>query len=320
MMTLADARQIPGMIEPVEQELLFNLARSIPLNSEDSIVEFGSFFGRSTYCLSLGLQENPTRNPTHKVRAFDSFSCAVNGAFAGHVTQFAKAGNVENLIKRQEDRLDFSEVFRHYLRNFSTRGLLDFYQWELSDSQPPAGNIALMHVDSPKFYDELKFIFYRFFPKLRAGSKIVFQDYFYHWSATLIAAVQVLKKDGWINYEYSAATSLVVTVNKPFQAADLLAIDLQMQDKAAVLGLIDSAISDTRSLRIDRPEVFIPRLTFAKIQYLWELGLHQEVTRVISDFFNTGNALNLQLVDDFIELMSYGFSIRKLYELDHQTP
>lgn len=317
-MTISDAQQIPGMIEPIEQELLFNLTRSISLNNEESVVEFGSFFGRSTYCLSRGLQDNPARNQTNKVRAFDSFSCAINGAFAGHVGQFSKRGNVESLVRRHENHLDFSDVIKHYLQSFSDLGLLELYQCELSDSHPPAGNIALMHVDSPKFYDELKFILYRFFPRLRPGSKIVFQDFFYHWSATLVAAVQVLKEHGWISYEFSAATSLVVTVNKPFQAADLLAVDLQMQDITLVPDLIDSAISDARNLQIDRPEVFIPRLILAKIQHLWEKGQHQEASQAIANFFNAGGSLNQQLVNDFMELMSYGFSIRKLYELDHQ--
>ena len=54
-MTLLDkAKKIPGMIEPIEQSMLFELAQNVQLSSNDYIVEFGTFFGRNTYCLSSG--------------------------------------------------------------------------------------------------------------------------------------------------------------------------------------------------------------------------------------------------------------------------
>ena len=44
-MNFEEANNIPGMIELVEREMLFNQAREISLIETDCVVEFGSFFG-----------------------------------------------------------------------------------------------------------------------------------------------------------------------------------------------------------------------------------------------------------------------------------
>ena len=58
-MNFEEANNIPGMIELVEREMLFNQAREISLLETDCVVEFGSFFGRSTNCIAQGLSVNP---------------------------------------------------------------------------------------------------------------------------------------------------------------------------------------------------------------------------------------------------------------------
>ena len=39
---------IPGMIEIVEQKNLYNIVSNLNLEKNDSLIEFGTFFGRST--------------------------------------------------------------------------------------------------------------------------------------------------------------------------------------------------------------------------------------------------------------------------------
>ena len=48
------AMAIPGMIEHIEQKNLFDSVRSLKLEKDDCLIEFGSFFGRSTFCISEG--------------------------------------------------------------------------------------------------------------------------------------------------------------------------------------------------------------------------------------------------------------------------
>ena len=51
---------VPGMVEFIEQQALVSNAQSISLSPDDVIIEFGSFFGLSTKCLSHGLIQNST--------------------------------------------------------------------------------------------------------------------------------------------------------------------------------------------------------------------------------------------------------------------
>lgn len=317
-MELSESNKIPGMIEPDEQELLYNLSKDVELEHGEIIVEFGTFFGRSTNCLAQGLTKNSSFHSSNQIWAYDSFSCVNNGRFAKLVTGYAKAGGVADLIRTDESRLDFRDVFKHYLKSHIQSGLIKPIYAELTDSFPPEKPITLMHVDSPKFYDELKVILFRFFPQLKTGSKVVFQDYFYHWSATLIAAVQAIKNSGLFAFKGSVATSLIVELTKSPTMKDIMEVDLVMNQKKQIPILIDQAIAECSKYTIDRPQQFLPRLYLAKFQYLWEVGKTDEAARSIADFFDSGGKLNQAVVNDYMEMIENGFSIRSAYELDYQ--
>ena len=309
---------IPGMIESIEQEMLIELAETVKLDKNDLIIEFGSFFGRSTYCLASGLKYNRSSSPSNKIIAFDSFMCRKDGSFYPHVMNCAKLGKVEKLIKYENNDIDFESIFKHFLNNEITNNLVKVEKVELKNTYPiENSNIALMHIDSPKFYDELKYVFFRFFPKLKLGSIIVFQDYFYHWSATLIAAVQQLKKLNIISFEYSKASSLCIKVIKVPTKDDLLFIDNEMKSNNAIIDLLDNSINQINEYPIDRESKFVHRLYLAKIQFLWEIRDFEEATFILSNIFKNNKSLSQNFVDDYLELMKYGFSIRSLYIKDH---
>ena len=99
-------QNIPGMIEPVEQKILYRLASELQLQKDDQLVEFGTFFGRSTFCLAEGLAANPSRHKTNHLHAFDSFACASHGGFAKYVQAFARQGQVEQLLEVDAHGID----------------------------------------------------------------------------------------------------------------------------------------------------------------------------------------------------------------------
>jgi hypothetical protein len=314
----ATIEAIPGMIEPVEQRTLYGLASQLSLNPGDQMVEFGSFFGRSTACLAQGLADNPARQPSNKIHAFDSFGCAEVGGFALHVNAFANKNSVSHLLHHAAGRLDFYPVFEHYLAGHIDTDTVRPVRAELRDSLPgEIQQIALMHIDSPKFYEELRILVDRFFPLLRDGAVIVFQDFFYHWSATLIAAIEAMRQLGILEYRLSAASSLVTQLTRTFDVSMLATIDRELSDPDRVVQLIRQAISNCASITVDRPEAFIPRLWLAAYQYLWEQGRTSEATDLIGQFFAAGGKLIQPVLDDYLEMMRAGFSIRLLYELDH---
>jgi hypothetical protein len=317
-MDFEEAEKIPGMIEPVERELLFNLSSSIGFLPGESIIEFGTFFGRSTNCIAQGMTTNKNRQPDNLFFAYDSFKCVNNGGFfAPYVIGFAKNNGTAHLIKEDGTGLDFKPVFEHYLKKYIDSGVVKTVQAELTASEPPRGDIAMMHIDSPKFYDELKIITFRFFPRMRAGSIIVFQDFFYHWSATLIAAVVAMVNRGMIRINSSAASSLVAEVLKRPTLEDATEIDLLLTDEKQIPQLLQNAIVQCSNIPLDRREIFLPRLYLAKFQHLWEAERYDEAAQEIATFFNSGNTLNEAVVNDFMEMVGKGFSIRRLYARDH---
>ncbi len=315
----AAAQRIPGMIEPVEQELLFSLAQSLALAPGDCVIEFGTFFGRSTHCLAQGLASNPGFGGANRFAAYDSFRCARDGAFAPYVLQFAQQGEVSHLLQSDGASIDFQGVFTHYLQEYIERLSLQVVQSELADSQPPEGTIAMLHIDSPKFYAEFKAIAFRFLPRLRAGAVVVFQDFFYQWSASLVAITMLLVRSGILAIGGSAASSLVTRVQRAPTLQELAEFDLVLDRPAVLPGLVDEAIRLCGGLSLDRKEQFLPRLHLAKFQCLWEQGAYPDAARLVQEFFAAGHRLNQAVVNDFMEMLGKGFSVRRAYERDHHA-
>lgn len=318
MPLLDKAKKIPGMIEPIEQSMLFELAQNVQLSSNDYIVEFGTFFGRSTYCLSSGFLKNNLKDKSNVILALDSFSCSSKGSFSDIVQTMAKIGNVEELLDISNKKLSFQRIFENYLSDEIKEGVVIHKAKELKNSFPlKRGKIVLMHIDSPKFYREFSFIINRFFPLLKENSFIVFQDYFYHWSATLVAAIQLLYELNIIKFLYSKASSLCVQVCRTPFKKEINVIDQKMNRNDIVVKMLDNAIKSSKSYNIDREVQFLPRLYLAKIQFLYSIG---EIVNAneLRNFMNETNMVNKPILDDYMELLKFNFSMEKLYLQDHQ--
>lgn len=313
-----ESNKIPGMIEVGEQQLLQELAASPFVAENGAIVEFGTFFGRSTSCLLNGAAS--WWSPAHgkpAVYAFDSFGCAEQGGLAVHVNGFARAGNVAHLITGGSGRISFKPIFDHYVGAAERSGMLRSTTTELRDAQLSCDRIALMHIDCPKFYDDMKFILFRFFPALVPGAVVVFQDYLYPWSATLIAAVQVLVDKGFLELRQSRASAMAAVVRRVPTAAEFLELDLMISGDV-VSDRIDRAIAASKAAEVDRPQHFIPRLHLAKLQHLWEDGKYREARNAfVAMVSDNGGSMPGPVLNDFLELLEHGFSIRELYRRDH---
>jgi hypothetical protein len=308
---------IPGMIEPVEQQMLTDLAADPFVAQHGAIVEFGTFFGRSTTCLIKGAVRWWSRGSAPAVYAFDSFSCIGSRGFAREVRMHANKSGLAHLVQIEGDHVNFRPVYDHYVGEAETFGILRTIACDLRDVQRPCDRIALMHLDSPKFYEELKYVLERFFPALVTGAHVVFQDYFYHWSASLIAAVQCLVERGFIVMERSAASALLTRVLRAPTVEELLEIDRAMREEA-MTAMIDRAIATVKAIPVDRPEQFMPRLYFAKMQRFWELGEFPAAEGTLLQMLSDGeNSMTTVVFNDFRELLRHGFSVRKAYELDH---
>jgi hypothetical protein len=312
-----EPQKIPGMIEPGEQALLAQLAASRSVADAGLIVEFGCFFGRSTACLANGASTWWTPEKGAAVRANDSFGCSANGGFAPHVRAFAQRGGVESLLETTNGRLNFLPVYRHFTGPAESKGLLRTTVTELRDATHDGAPIGLMHLDAPKFYDEFKPVLSRFFPSLALGGYVVFQDFLYHWSATLIAAAELLAQAGVLEFERSFATSMVTRVIRPPTLADLAEVDLAML-AIPTEKLLDDAIARVGRTSIDRPEQFVPRLHLAKFQHLWQAGRFEAAEQAfVAVVAACGGGLSNAVFQDYREMMRHGFTVKALHADDH---
>ena len=316
-MNFEEAENIPGMIELVERSMLYSRVKSMPLEENDCIIEFGPFFGRSTNCIAQGLKANTNYHGNCKFYTYDSFQCDKEGWFAPHVLGAAKEGKVEELIKHEGEKIDFEKVFIHYLKPYIESKTITQIKSELNISLPPDETIAFMHIDSPKYYEELKVILSKFFPKTKVGSIIVFQDFFYQWSATLILSVAILIEKKIISIEESAASSLVCRILKTPSENNIIDLDNIMGDESKSQNYFDLAITSCKKINLDRPEAFLPKITLAKIQWQYSRGYFNESRKTIVKYIREGNPFQLKLLDIFLELLGNGFSIRHLFEKDH---
>lgn len=194
------------------------------------------------------------------------------------------------------------------MNHYITDETVEMHKVSLKDSYPlPLKKIALMHIDSPKKYSDFKYILFRFFPLLRKGSVIIFQDFFYHWSGTLISAIQILFEMGIIKMSFTAACSLIVIVLDEPDAAKIEELDQRMacEDLPTI---IDKAIEATNNIEVDRRDYFQPRLHLAKIQLLAERGEFEKASIVFNNLLKN-NKFNSVLLYNFSEMLGQNFKL-----------
>lgn len=309
---------IPGMIEPVEQAMLYDLGASLQLAPTEIVCEFGAYFGKSTWSLAQGLQAGPTQldgRTLAPLHTWDLFSCAETGLFAQHVVGHAQQAGTSHLLARSQGRLSWLQAFDHHMQGLPP-GLLQRHVGALRDARKPACTIAAAFFDAPKWYEEYLGLMREFGPAMKPGCTLVFQDYFYHWSATVIAAVQIMLNRGLVQPVETAASSLMVRLLQPLDAATIeqLHADYLATDVAARL---DEAHSYFSEFSIDQADRFLPRLRLAAIQHLVETG-HRPAAedRLQALLRSLGGPPSQSLTEDFMELRKHDFSLRGLYELD----
>ena len=298
---------VPGMIEKSEQLLLLKYASSIKINPEECFVEFGVFFGNSTACLAEGLLLNQKRYTSTKIFAYDSFNCPVDGKFVEQVREFAELCKRKSLLIERNGYLDFEGISREFLDGYLNRTLIEIKKGQISAYHAEEKPIALMHLDAPKSAQELSPIIRQSFPLLRSKSIIIFQDFFYHWSASSIAIIGKMMREGFLCPIESAATSLICEVNAKFHKEYINEL-LLCTDKKLVMTDLDFAIEATENLPSGNDKSIYPaRLYLAKIQHLYEGGKPEEAATVLVEFLNRKRKFSLQSINDFIEMFRYGF-------------
>lgn len=311
---------IPGMIEPIEQELLYKVSKNLDLKRKKTIVELGSFFGKSTNAIIQGLNENISNKESRSFLVYDNFECIESGSFAPHVKAYAKKFNVEHLLNISNSKINFLDIFKFYTNEKYKN--LKIHQEELENSfYAEKEKISLIFIDSPKFYSEFYLVLKNFFIHLEIGSKVIFQDFFYHWSGSVIAAIEIMFQNNLISFQETAASSLLVSIDKKIDNNVIHNIDLIFKHSKQSQ-LIDKIYQRLSSEKIDRHNYFLNRILIAKIQIMVSEENKMEDAKKFSNFifkrlFEVDPGSAKMLNNDLNQLLKFDFNLYDLYKLDH---
>jgi hypothetical protein len=152
---LRDWSSIEGWLSPHEALGLLYLARRLPPNA--TVVEIGSWKGKSTYCIARGLRSGTI----HAIDPFDASGEAESKAI------YSKKRGAQPLV----------EQFRENLRS---RGVLDKVAVHPGYSQEFAGRfpaIDLLFIDGDHSREGCAFDFDTFSPALKPGGYLAFHDF-----------------------------------------------------------------------------------------------------------------------------------------------
>ena len=144
---------IEGLLVPGQERAFMSLSST--LEDHSTIVEIGSFKGKSTACLALGSKKNT------KIYAIDTFS-GNNEDFSEGV-QFVGSG--------------YLNEFKHNLRKTGVLNKIEICQG-LSDKFGKSWNkkIDFLFIDGSHIYKDVKKDFDLFFPWVKPGGIVAFHD------------------------------------------------------------------------------------------------------------------------------------------------
>ena len=149
---------IDGWLSENEAIGLYTVVRKLPKNA--TIVEIGSWKGKSTFCLAAALKDG-------KIIAIDPFN-----ADAGH-----DEGSKEEYLQKKGPE-DLLLTFR---KNMESRGVMDrivIKQGFSSEFQKETGAIDFLFIDGDHSIEGCKEDFDMYAPKLKPGGYIAFHDYY----------------------------------------------------------------------------------------------------------------------------------------------
>ena len=195
-----------SMLTQQERESLFKLAKNTPLKKGDTILEFGVFFGGSTEALGKGLAFNKTSG-RNKIFAVDTFCCSESGGLYDIVFERAALVNATQFLEKNGSAVDWYKYVQNNLKHFENIELL---QQDSKSYEHDGSPVAILHLDLPKFYSEMHVILMKIVGFLKPGAFIVFQDFFYHWSAEIIAFIYFLIKNEKVAFQYAQDPTLAV--------------------------------------------------------------------------------------------------------------
>lgn len=309
----------PGMLEVSERIQLVTEACVAYIKhqtvSKGCIVDLGVFFGLSTFLMAKAVERYrnaANQDETIEVIGYDAFKASKRGWFINPLLDMVKNIDKAELLVHEEEFVDFRKITDFYLSGTQ----VSLHQTLLRSATPPNQPIHLLHIDAPKSYEDFRPILKNFFPCLMTDSVVIFQDFFYHWSGSLINAVGVLVSLGYLRMEAQKGTSLKTRVMREFNLAEFEYLDNQIRDSDFVV-VFSTLRGNFGSLKsTDRSDTFFPRFELAELQLGYVRGASPVwISEKCESIF--GRSSKRTTIIDLKELISYHFDVSNLYKADY---
>jgi len=162
---------VVGMLGRREASLFFHLARDYYVG-QGTIVDAGSFLGRSAMCFAAGMRANPGFDAGRdRIHCFDNFIChddnSIDHVKRGLGAQVKVGQSMRDLFDRQVE---------------PARDLLVVHDGDFLRRHWEHGPIEILMVDIAKSADLGRHVVQEFFPALLPGRSVVIQqDYHHPW-------------------------------------------------------------------------------------------------------------------------------------------
>jgi len=303
---MINIEKIPGLIEPVEQNMLINLASNADL-SKGVIVEFGTYFGKSTACLINGILKNSSVTiKKNQLYSYDAFEANIGDDLSHLIYYHAKICALENALYIDNGKVNFRNIYNYFLGPYEEK-IVKTTQIQIKDLKNFNHNIQLIFIDCPKTFKNFIYILDNFFPLLNISSTLVFQDYFYHWSSSLIAFTQQLLNDKKIKIKATAASSLAVELIDKIDTTYIEKIK-DLMEKNNLNLLIQQSRNNFSLNNMDRYYIFYPRLILAQLEYAYN-NSPEEIKGIMQYYLSGKKCVNLNTLNDLSDLISKKFII-----------
>ena len=224
------------MIESAEIKQLSDYSAK-PFQNQ-SIIEFGCFMGKSTLAMAKSLQNNNT-----PLCIVDGFRTEVKSSFSKHVNSACSFYSLKPEIIKHcgKEFIDFKKSFETVMKsiggkylNFNSFYYREDYVAGLIHDFHLAQNVSsigLLHIDLAKNWQQLSSIISSCSPYIIKGTNIIFQDFYYHWSSSIIQGIALLEWQGYIEFKSTAASSMACEVLKPIDTNILMSISHDLEEK-----------------------------------------------------------------------------------------
>lgn len=145
--------QIEGLLVPGQEKVLYDAAAQLKKGS--TIVEIGSFKGKSAVCFGLGRVDSSI-----KIYAIDTF--------AGNAKDFVRGVQFKN---RQ-----FKTDFEHNINKLKLKNIIPVQGYSSMVGKSWRRKIDVLFIDGSHIYEDVKADFELFYPWVKPGGLVLFHD------------------------------------------------------------------------------------------------------------------------------------------------